>query len=184
VSGVAVFGGQFDPPHLGHLAVARAARDQLDLDVLVMPDGVPPHRPACGSALADRLALAELAFAGEPRIQVVPPLHPDRPVRTVEILERMALEHPPRALHLLLGADQWAALAGWSRPERIRELATLVVAPRSGVTVSDPDVIVLDMEPVDLSSTEVRDAIASGGDPSRWVPAAVAAEIGRRRLYG
>ena len=180
MSGVAVFGGQFDPPHHGHVAVARAARDQLDLEILVMPDGLPPHRPASGSPVADRLVLVELAFAGEPRIRVVPPAEPARAVRTVEILERLAGERP---LHLVLGADQWAALASWYRPERIRELATLVVAPRSDVVVDDPAAVVLRMAPIDLSSTQVREAIAGGDDPGRFVPAAVAAEIVRRGLY-
>jgi nicotinate-nucleotide adenylyltransferase len=182
MSGLAVFGGQFDPPHLGHVAVARAARDQLGVDVLVMPDGVPPHRPVSGSPFADRLALAELAFGGEPRIRVTAPAEPERAVRTVEILEGLAGSRP---LHLVLGADQWAALPAWYRPERIRELATLVVAPRDGVAVdvADPSVVLLDMAPVDLSSTEVREAIAAGSDPARFVPAAVAAEIARRRLY-
>ena len=68
---IGVFGGEFDPPHLGHLAVVRAARDQLALDrLLVMPTGQPPHRDASPTPAEDRLRMAQLAFAGEPGVEV------------------------------------------------------------------------------------------------------------------
>lgn len=181
MSSLGVFGGQFDPPHVGHLAIVRAARDQLDLDVLVMPDGTPPHRGASARPAAVRVALAEAAFAGEPRVRVVAPEHPDRALPTVELLERLGGERP---LVLILGADQWAALDSWYRPQRVRELATLAVAPRPGIAVEDSDVVLLRMPPVDVSSTEVREAIAAGADPRRWLPEAVAAEVERAGLYG
>lgn len=180
MSALGVFGGQFDPPHLGHVAIVRAARDQLDLDVLVLPDGAPPHRGASARPAAVRVALAEAAFAGERRVRVVAPEHPDRPVRTVELLERLGGERP---LVLILGADQWAALDSWYRPDRVRALATLAVAPRSGIAVDDPEAVLLRMPPVDVSSTGVREALAAGANPHRWLPAAVAAEIERAGLY-
>ena len=68
---IGVFGGEFDPPHLGHLAVVRAARDQLALDrLLVIPTGRPPHRDASPTPGEDRLRMAQLAFAGEPGVEV------------------------------------------------------------------------------------------------------------------
>ncbi|HUZ83680.1 MAG TPA: nicotinate (nicotinamide) nucleotide adenylyltransferase [Gaiellales bacterium] len=180
MSGLGVFGGQFDPPHLGHLAAVRAARDQLDLDVLVVPDGLPPHRSPSQLPAATRVALARAAFAGEPRVTVRAPASPLRRTRTVELLEAVS---GSRRLFLILGADQWAGLEGWYRPDRIRELATLVVAPRPGVSVDGEDIRLLAMPAVDVSSTAVRDALSRGQDVRGLVPEAVADEIDRRRLY-
>src|SRR5690242_19971699 len=71
MSRIGVFGGQFDPPHNGHLAIVRAARDQLGLDrVLVVPSARPPHRPAPATPAEARYRLAQAAFAGEPRVEV------------------------------------------------------------------------------------------------------------------
>ena len=178
---VGVFGGQFDPPHDGHLAVVRAARDQLSLDrVLVVPDGSPPHRPPSVLPAETRLRLAEAAFAGEPRVEVQAAATGDRPEYTVHVLERLAAEGE---LHLIIGADQYASFGRWRNPERIRELASLVVAPRSGYPVSDQAVVVLDMPPVDLSSTELRERLAAGEDAAGRIPPAAWRLIESGHLY-
>jgi nicotinate-nucleotide adenylyltransferase len=177
-----VFGGQFDPPHDGHLAVVRAARDQLSLNrVLVIPDGNPPHRAPSVLPAETRLRLAEAAFAVEPRVEVRRAATGDRPEYTVHVLERLALEGE---LHLIIGADQYAAFESWLDPDRIRQLATLVVAPRTGYVVSDRDAEVLDMPPVDLSSTELREQLEAGEDCSGRIPAGAWRLIREQGLYG
>jgi nicotinate-nucleotide adenylyltransferase len=179
---IGVFGGEFDPPHLGHLAVVRAAREQLALDrLLVMPTGRPPHRDASPTSAEDRLQMAQLAFAGEPGVEVSRiELNRDGPSYTVDTLRGLA---PLGELVLIVGADQ-CDLRGWREPGEIRRLASLAVAPRGGYgRVSGANVIELDMAPVDLSSTTVRERLAEGVGEEAVDPA-VLGLIRARGLYG
>jgi nicotinate-nucleotide adenylyltransferase len=179
---IGVFGGQFDPPHNGHLAVVRAARDQLGLDrVLVVPSARPPHRPAPATPAETRYRLAQAAFAGEPGVEVSR-VELDRagPGYTVETLANLA--GPDRELYLILGADQLAALGSWHRPDRVRELARIAVAGRRGSPPAD-GAAQLVMEPVDVSSSALRRMIGEGTDVGSMVPAPVAEAIAREGLY-
>jgi nicotinate-nucleotide adenylyltransferase len=179
---IGVFGGEFDPPHLGHLAVVRAARDQLALDrLLVVPTGQPPHRDASQTPTEDRLRMAQLAFAGEPggeisRIE----LDREGPSYTVDTLRELS---PLGELVLIVGADQ-CDLRSWRDPDEILRLASLAVAPRGGHgRISGANVTELAMAPVDLSSTAVRERLAQGiGEDA--VDPAVLALIRARGLYG
>jgi nicotinate-nucleotide adenylyltransferase len=179
---IGVFGGQFDPPHNGHLAVVRAARDQLGLDrVLVVPSARPPHRPAPATPPETRYRLAQAAFAGEPGVEVSRmELDRDGPGYTVETLEQLA--GPDRELYLIVGADQLAALEWWHRPDRVRELARIAVAGRRGAPPAD-GAVQLVMEQVDVSSSAVRRMIGEGADVRAMVPAAVGRAIAREGLY-
>ena len=179
---VGVFGGEFDPPHLAHVAVARAARDQLALDrLLVVPAGMPPHRDASTTPAATRLRMAELAFADERAIEVSS-IEIDRggTSHTLDTLEQLA---PLGDLFLIMGADQLASFDSWREPAAIRGLATLVVAPRTGFDASGSGAVQLEMAPVDLSSTDVRERLRNG-DAEGLVPAAVLALIRAQGLYG
>lgn len=179
---IGVFGGQFDPPHNGHLAVVRAARDQLRLDrVLVVPNPHPPHRPSPETPAETRYRLALAAFADEPRVEVSRlELDRDGPSYTADTLE--ALAGPGRELYLILGADQLATLASWHRPDRVRELARIAVAARPGAPRAE-DAEELVMEPVDVASSELRRIVAERGDVRGMVPTAVVAAIDREGLY-
>jgi nicotinate-nucleotide adenylyltransferase len=179
---IGVFGGQFDPPHNGHLAVVRAARDQLGLDrVLIVPSARPPHRPAPATPAETRYRLAQAAFDGEPGVEVSRmELDRDGPGYTAETLE--ALAGPGRELYLIVGADQLAAIESWHRPERVRELARIAVAGRRGSPPAE-GAIRLVMEPVDVSSSAVRRRIGAGADVDGMVPAAVVQAITREGLY-
>jgi nicotinate-nucleotide adenylyltransferase len=176
-----VFGGEFDPPHLGHLAVIRAAFAQLGLDrLLVVPAGQPPHRQSSRRSGEQRLALCEAAFGGEPSVEVADlEVRRGGPSYTVDTLERLAGEDE---LFLVIGADQYAAFEQWRCPGRIRELATLAVAPRTGYRVG-PDAVLLKMPPVDVSSSELREAMARGESVSDQLAAAVAELIERGGMY-
>lgn len=182
MSRIGVFGGQFDPPHNGHLAIVRAARDQLGLDrVLVVPSARPPHRPAPATPAETRYRLAQAAFAGEPGVEVSR-MELDRagPGYTAETLE--ALAGHGRELYLIVGADQLAAMASWHRPERVRELAHVVVAARPGAPAAG-GADLLAIEPIDLSSSALRQRIGEGGDVRSMVPGAVVDAITREGLY-
>jgi nicotinate-nucleotide adenylyltransferase len=182
-----VFGGEFDPPHLGHLAVARIACDQLELDgLLIVPAGTPPHRTASGTPAELRYRMAELAFEGEPRIEVSRiELDRDGPSYTVDTLRSLAGDG---ALVLVLGADQADDLleGRWHESGEIRRIAEIAVAPRDPPgrhhAVYGTDVTELNMAPVDLSSTGVRAAIATGNGDGDVDPA-VLELIRREGLY-
>lgn len=187
----AVFGGSFDPPHHGHLAMLSAVRERGLADhVWLVPAGRNPHKPAAQAPPAHRLRMAELACAGLPGVEVLA-LETSRPgpSYTVDTLEELARRHPGDELLLLLGADSLSDLPRWRRPERIVELAELLVFPRPGRPLAvpaglAPRLTVIDGFAVDISSTRVRAELAAGRRPVDLVPAAVLAHIAAHRLYG
>jgi nicotinate-nucleotide adenylyltransferase len=140
---VAFFGGSFDPPHLGHLAIARAARDALGLNrVLFAPVGAQPLKPLGSTApFADRVAMTELAIAGEPAFEVslVDAPNPEgKPNYTLETLRKLRTEFGPRAaLFCLMGADSFVSLRRWREAAEIPFAATLIVASRPGLHLDD-----------------------------------------------
>jgi nicotinate-nucleotide adenylyltransferase len=140
---VAFFGGSFDPPHLGHLAVARAARTALALDaVLFAPVGAQPLKPA-GSAASfeDRMAMTRLAIAGEPgfRLSLIDAPNPgSAPNYTLNTLLSLRAGLPSDGeLFCLMGADSFLSLRRWHRAAEIPFAAPLVVASRPGQPLDD-----------------------------------------------
>jgi nicotinate-nucleotide adenylyltransferase len=178
---IGVFGGRFDPPHAGHVAVAGAAIRQLHLDrLLVVPSRQPPHRDPGTTPPEIRYAMARAAFPGPGRVEVSRiELDREGPDYTVDTLEELATEG---RLFLIVGSDH-AHLSRWHRPERVRELATIVVAPRPGTQPPGNGVVELQMEPVDLASTGIRAAVCRGEDVADLVPDAVAHMIAAEGLY-
>ncbi len=140
---VAFFGGSFDPPHLGHLAIARAARDALCLDtVLFAPVGAQPLKPLGSTAsFADRVEMTRLAIAGEPAFElslVDAPVPEGKPNYTLETLRRLQAELGPRAeLFCLMGADSFVSLRRWRGATEVPFAATLIVASRPGLRLDD-----------------------------------------------
>lgn len=177
---IGVFGGQFDPPHNGHVAVVVTAIEQLALDrLIVVVDADPPHREASQLSATVRGRLAEAAFGSLAKVMVMVLGADDSPY-TVDTLRRLAGEGE---LFLIVGADQFEALDRWHDPVGIRELATVVVAPRPNLGSRESDVAVLDMEPVELSSSDVRAALHRGGEVASLLPVAVLDLLERDRLY-
>lgn len=143
---IAFFGGSFDPPHNGHLAVARAAMHALQLDkVLFAPVGAQPLKPHGASAgFEDRLAMTQLAIAGQPGFQVSladapsSPTAPSGPNYTIDTLLRLRRELPPGStLFCLMGADSFLSLRRWHRASEIPFAAPLIVAARPGQEMAD-----------------------------------------------
>jgi len=140
---VAFFGGSFDPPHLGHLGVARAAQTALGLDtVLFAPVGAQPLKPlGSTAAFADRVAMTQLAIASETGFAVSlvdGPKPLGAPNYTLETLLRLRGELPGGGtLFCLMGADSFAGLRGWHRADEIPFAAALVVASRPGQRMDD-----------------------------------------------
>lgn len=142
---VAFFGGSFDPPHLGHLAVARAARDALGLNaVLFAPVGAQPLKPFGSTAsFAQRLEMTRLAVSGEPDFTVSladAPRPSGKPNYTLETLVRLRAELPPgSSLFCLMGADSFAGLRRWHRSAEIPFAAPLIVASRPSESLARLD---------------------------------------------
>ncbi len=190
---LALFGGSFDPPHLGHLAFARLALDVLAPDrFLWMPAGRQWQKPDQVMAAGEhRVQMLQRLIAGEPRFAVDDrELHRRGPSFTADTLNEFAQQHPGAELMFLIGQDQYARLPTWYRAETVAALATLVVVPRAGEAVVTPPGMpehrlqVLDLPNTPISSTAVREAIAHGDDISPLVGADVASYIDSHRLYG
>jgi len=187
-----LFGGTFDPPHLGHLALAEWARDALGLDrVVFMPAGDPPHkrgRPL--SPVAARVAMTRLAIRGHRDFEVSR-LEADRrgPSFTVDTLRALRARHPGVRWYLLMGEDSLADLAEWHEPAAIVRLATPVVAARPGARARRAArafgrrVIRLDNPGLDVSSSAVRERARLGRSIRFLVPDAVAGYVERTGLY-
>ena len=178
-----LFGSVFDPPHNGHLAVVRSAREHFDLDRLIVLVVADPGHKAVETDAAERLTLARLAF---PLEDVELDTHP----RTVDLLRDRRLEDPL----FLVGADEFCDFLDWKDPNGVLALARLGVATRPGyprerldrvlAALDHPDrVAFFDIEPLDVSSSEIRARVARGEPIDGLVPEAVAAEITRRGLY-
>ena len=182
---VGVFGGSFDPVHHGHLAIALAALEAVPLDrVIFVPARRSPLKDSAPEAAeTDRLAMLERAIDGERRFAVSRiELERPAPSYTVDTLETLA---PEGRLFLILGADAAADLARWKRPERIRELATIVVARRPGTSAAPTmNAMTLDTPLMDISARELRERAARGRSLRYLVPDAVWRYIEEHRLYG
>jgi nicotinate-nucleotide adenylyltransferase len=173
-----LYGGAFDPPHLGHVAVADAAREHFRVEqVVILVSERPGHRETQASA-EDRLALARAAF---PRDEVRLDPYP----RTVELLRAERFHDPV----FVVGADQFANFLSWAEPDEVLDRATLAVATRPGFPREELDavlahlvrpdrVVFLDIEPNPAASTVIR-----AGSARDDVPPAVAQLIEERGLY-
>jgi nicotinate-nucleotide adenylyltransferase len=183
---VGILGGAFDPPHVGHVALAREAVDHFRLDRLLIRVVADPGHKEVDTAPEIRLRLAGLAFAAIAEAEVA--LDPF--ARTVDSLEALGLDDPV----FLLGADELVAFPTWTRPDRVLELARIGAATRPGTDLAElerivatlprPDRIELfPITPLAVSSSEIRDRVAASVPIDDLVSATVAAEIGRLGLY-
>jgi nicotinate-nucleotide adenylyltransferase len=164
--------------------MARAAREHLKLDtVLFMPTGSPHYRAPAVASGEQRVAMLRLALADEPRFEIdARELAPGASGYTVDTLKELRLEHGTGTeLWLLMGADQYARLDTWHRPEEVKRLAKIGVFARPGVALQDTAII--PMEPMAISSSDIRARAARGEDISALVPPAVASYIAAGRLY-
>lgn len=182
-----ILGGTFDPPHNAHIEMARTAYAQLGLDtVRLMPAGDPWQKHDVGVSGAEhRLAMVELLAAVDQRLVVDDTeVLRDGPTYTIDTIEQLE----ERSV-LILGSDAALGMPTWNRADEIAAYVDIAVVPRPGVVKADVEeavggeVIWLDMEPVDLSSTMIRLLARSGADYSEYVPESIARYIAVEGLY-
>jgi nicotinate-nucleotide adenylyltransferase len=185
-----IFGGSFDPPHLGHLLPLIDAAETLGLDrVCFVPAATQPFKAGRASASAeDRFAMTERLVAGVPGFEASrAEIERAGLSYTVDTLAALRAEEPGTELTLLLGADAFALFPKWKEPGRIRQLASLAVLARGDEQVSVGDepsgIQLLRTRRVDISSTELRARVADGRTIRGFVPDAVADYIAAHRLY-
>jgi nicotinate-nucleotide adenylyltransferase len=189
---VGLFGGAFDPPHVAHVAIARAAFDQLGLDELrIIPTGVAWHKSRLLSPAADRLAMVRLAFAELPGVVI-----DERELKragasyTIDTIEALRQELPGAEFFLLMGADQWAAFTTWRQWQEIAGKAKLCVVERPDQAQRGPlaqlAVHWLRLPAMAISATAIRQRLShptSTGDLAGLLPVPVARYISDHRLY-
>ncbi len=190
-----ILGGAFDPPHMAHVALARAAIEQLHLDELrVFPTGLAWHKTRVISAGEHRLAMTRLAFADAPGVVVDDrELRRAGPTYTVDTLRELHAEHPHDTWVLVIGADQADALDQWRESDEIARLAIISIADRprndrpegafDASRVPGGQWIPLELPLLPVSATDIRQRKAAGQAIDHLVPAAVARYIDQHHLY-
>ncbi len=186
-----ILGGTFDPLHNGHLQIAGEALRSLELDLLLFVPAGSPWQKKDFSSAEDRFLMTVLATSTE-RHFAVSRMELDRrgPTYTVDTLQQLRSFYPSTQLFFLIGADALAYIPTWKGFEDLRASAEFVVVPRSGHEISVPEgderwprVSVLDMTPVDISATEIREKVRAQGTIDDLVPATVTRYIAENGLY-
>lgn len=203
---IGIYGGTFNPPHLGHITAARAVFELLKLDkLLIVPDGLPPHKdlPTGSPTLEQRLALTRLAAEDlglGPQVEVLDlELRREGRSYTADTLTRLRELYPEDELWLLMGADMFLTLHRWREPEKILSLAGIAAFGRTEADTEElfsaqrkylyrtyPQARLFTLTVpgvVDVSSTALREMLAAGGGANFLTPA-VYGQILRERLYG
>jgi len=197
-AGIGVLGSAFNPPHLGHLALAQEALWQLGLsEVVLVPTGEAPHKRILDDPGRElRLAMTRLAAVDDSRFSVSTlEVEREGPSYTYETLELLARERGDTELVFVMGADAAVGLESWRRPERVVELARLAIARRSGVADAEVGAVLrslgaeeratmLEMPQFGVSSSAVRERAAAGRPLRYLVPEPVARFIEEKGIYG
>ncbi len=185
-SRIGILGGTFDPVHNAHLAMAQAALDELHLEkLLFVPTGAPRYREPAVASGEHRVAMLRLAIADNDSFEIDPrELAPGASGYTFDTLRELRLElGAATELWLLMGADQYGKLESWYRPQDVRKLARIGVFARPGSKLADAGAKVIDLEPMDISASEIRARVGRGEDISALVPPAVANYVAAHGLY-
>lgn len=193
---LALFGGTFDPIHIGHLSVAWEASELLDAEVRLMPANVPPHRAPPTASATQRVDMLRAALRGQSRLALdTRELERSGPSYTIDTLEKLRREYDERPLVLLLGADAFAGLRSWHRWRELFNVTHIGVINRPGIDACIPveleravaarrtddpavirtepagKVIELAVTPLEVSATRIRELLAAGRDPRYLLPA-------------
>jgi nicotinate-nucleotide adenylyltransferase len=192
VKRVGVLGGTFDPVHKGHLAIARSFLDSGLIDELwIVPAAFPPHKKGDEvTAYADRKAMLELAFGhwDKVRICTIEEQLP-KPSYTLQTITALKEAYPDLKFYLCLGSDSLVTFSQWHRYKEILKECSLLVAKRPGFDDHqiEPEILektkFIDHNPVQVSSTELKEKMAGSNLPEEDLPEAVVQYIREKKLY-
>jgi len=200
VKKIGVFGGSFDPIHVGHLLLAEFCREEAGLDeVRFVPTSQSPHKAAPAATAKHRLEMVRLATWGHPSFVVdATELERGGVSYTVETLQQMADRHPHENRYLLMGSDSLAEFGSWKNPQRICELATPLVVARDADSPTAWHVLeamigsertteiremTIRFRQVEVASREIRQRISEGRSIRYQTPRAVEEYIRTQGLY-
>ncbi|MBI4521084.1 MAG: nicotinate-nucleotide adenylyltransferase [Gemmatimonadetes bacterium] len=187
-----IFGGTFDPPHVGHLIAAQDIYEALELDrLLFMPASFPPHKRGVQLTPGEiRLRMLRASVAGDNRFEVSDlELRRPGPSYTVDTLREMRRHQPDGQLYFIMGADQLVGFSSWRRPQEVAELAQLVVIGRGGLEpwdvkpAIDVDYRAVAVTRVDISAREIRRRVQEGRSIRYMVTEPVLRIIEEEKLY-
>lgn len=186
---IGILGGTFDPIHYGHLEIAKKAAAQFALDkVVFVPAYRPPHKDACAgmSTAETRFQMVEQALKEFPSFEASRiELDHSGISYTVETLQKFKDLYPQDELYLIIGADSWHHFETWHRPQDIKKLARLLVAPRKGYEIKPEEgVKAIEMDPIELSATEIRRKTARGESLEGDVSEPTRVMINQKKMYG
>lgn len=195
---ILVFGGTFNPIHTGHVRLAKTAAERINADkLLIIPANIPPHKTAdCLIDGADRFNMCRLAFDGYDKAEISDiELKQHGKSYTVNTLEQLNRLYPDSQFYLLMGADMFFTFTQWKQPQRIAQLAVLCAAARDeaqynslieqGKLLKAEGIssIVLDIEPYEISSTEIRSRLKNKQSCKGILPDKVIQYIEQKGLY-
>ncbi len=196
---IALFGGTFAPPHLGHVHAVKTLSEHIDVDrIIIMPTFMPPHKVKVkGDTPELRLEMCRAAFGDIDKAYVSDyEIEKGGVSYTVHTLEHLTSEFENADIFLLCGTDMFLTLNSWFRAERIFSLAKIVCIPRYSENIDflnvkkreyedefGAEISIIGSDPFEVSSTEIRCLITEGGDLSEYLPSGVIEIIRREKLY-
>lgn len=195
---IGIFGGTFDPVHMGHMIICEQVMDELVLDRIVfVPGGIPPHKEASSvrASAEDRLALVEEAVAGNERFSVDRvEIDAGRAMHSVETVQILKERSPQDEWFFITGADEVSNLLTWKDPDRLLEEVVMVAATRPGYDLSRLDhledglqnfdrIFPVECSRVDISATNIRRRMLQGKSIRYLVPEKVHQMIEEKELY-
>lgn len=190
---IGILGGTFDPVHWGHLFLAEVAREAVNLDIVYfLPAKIPPHKKKAHAMAEDRLAMLEMAIAENPHFAIAFwDLNRETPAYTYQTINEIKKCFPEDELYFIVGGDSLRDFGTWVNPEEIIKHCQIVGLNRPGVDFSESEFIkkhqdsfiIVDCPPIGISSTDIRQRIASGLDVRYYLHPAVYDYISLFKLY-
>ncbi|MCP8616932.1 nicotinate-nucleotide adenylyltransferase [Salirhabdus salicampi] len=184
---VGLYGGTFDPPHLGHLIMAEEVREQLQLDeIWFIPTGVPPHKGGVDTPAKHRLKMVELSIKGNRQFRMEPiEVNREGVSYTVDTVKTLKQKHPEVEFYFIIGADMVEYLSKWYKIDDLLVMVRFVGVNRKGHRLkSEYPVLEVTMPTIEISSTEVKKRLKEGRTISYFVPFEVKQYIRENGLYG
>ncbi|GLP98012.1 nicotinate-nucleotide adenylyltransferase [Paraferrimonas sedimenticola] len=192
---IGLLGGTFDPVHLGHIHIAKQVSRAAQLDeVWLLPNKVPPHKPVPIATSEQRLRMLELALEQQTRLSICDiELSLPSPSYTVNTLEALSQTHPEHEFHFIIGMDSVLSLPSWCRWQDVVKFAKIIGCARPGWhdpipaeiqhLVDNQVVQIVDIDPIEMSSSQVRKMLANGDNTCQQLSPTVANYIKQHQLY-